>query len=126
MRHAAEVADGEYCLMGTSCNVCATPATWWYGAGLDGYRCGNQPRFPNGQYCLLGTSCNTCQNPASWWYGNGVDGTRCGQQHLTRSPAFAGGPSCWGHGTYCFAGTSCNACCTAANWWFWPPGMHCN
>ena len=119
-------ADGEYCLMGTSCNVCATPATWWYGAGLDGYRCGNQPRFPNGQYCLLGTSCNTCQNPASWWYGNGVDGTRCGQQHLTRSPAFAGGPSCWGHGTYCFAGTSCNACCTAANWWFWPPGMHCN
>lgn len=127
---ATGMADGEFCLAGTTCNNCENGYSWWIGKGST--YCGQEPCWADGTFCLAGTTCNECCNPArdglgticggelwadgtlcgvgttcnlcanghSWWVGAGF--TRCGYE------------PCWEDGTVCLAGTTCNECCNTA------------
>lgn len=46
--------DGTHCFLGSSCNACINPATYWYGKAFTA--CGTEPKYPDGTRCLLGTS----------------------------------------------------------------------
>ena len=57
-RGTPELEDGTYCLAGTSCLACKNDATWWFGNGVPGFRCGTEPCNDGGWgewgACVLG------------------------------------------------------------------------
>jgi hypothetical protein len=89
--------DGKICGLGTTCNQCANPATYWTGKLFDA--CGNEPCWEDGTVCGAGTTCEKCCNTA-----RDALGTKCGG---------AAGKD----GTACGLGTTCNLCENPATWW---------
>jgi hypothetical protein len=95
----AKLADGTSCLLGTTCNSCQSPATWWW--GKFSVRCGTEPKWENGVPCLLGSSCNACRNPATLW---------------SSKRQYACGTECWAGGVACDQETTCKKCCSDYGW----------
>ena len=50
-------ADGTSCWLGSSCNNCQNPATWWYSIGWTA--CGTFTCIPDGVQCSIFT-CSKC------------------------------------------------------------------
>jgi len=68
---APRYPDGTTCLIGTSCNACKNPATWWTGAVMT--KCGKEPCWRGGTTCGSGTTCNSCCSGADCpWYQFGI------------------------------------------------------
>jgi hypothetical protein len=103
-RNCDKDSDGTRCLLGSSCNNCRNPPTYWFGMAFTA--CGVEPKYADGTLCLLGTSCNQCAKGASYWYSNAF--TACGSEPK------------WADGTLCALGTSCNACTNPATFWTGP------
>ena len=131
--------DGTRCLLGTSCNKCRNPVTYWYAKAFTA--CGSEPKYSDGTICLLGTSCNQCENEHSFWptkftwacgdmpcFDDGtvcLQGTTCKECCSGESSFWAskftfacGDMPCWDDGTICLAGTTCKECCSG-KYSFW-------
>jgi Fungal cellulose binding domain len=89
--------DGKICGLGTTCNQCANPATYWTSKLFTA--CGTEPCWKDGTVCLAGTTCKKCCNTA-----RDALGTKCGGAK-------------WKDGTACGVGTTCNLCENKATWW---------
>jgi Fungal cellulose binding domain len=126
----ADWEDGKICGLGTTCNQCANPATYWGSKAFTA--CGSEPCWADGTVCGAGTTCSKCCNPARNALGTKcggaawADGTLCGlrttcslcQNRATYwvSKAFTacGAEPCWADGTVCGVGTTCSKCCNPA------------
>mmetsp|Transcript_41949 Transcript_41949/g.67296 ORF Transcript_41949/g.67296 Transcript_41949/m.67296 type:complete len:369 (-) Transcript_41949:25-1131(-) len=63
--------DGTRCLLGTTCNKCLRPATFWYSKMFT--CCGREPCWRRDSICGVGTSCSRCCNGyRTRWYWFGV------------------------------------------------------
>jgi hypothetical protein len=63
--------DGKICGLGTTCNQCANPATYWTSKLFTA--CGSEPCWEDGTICGAGTTSKKCCNTA-----RDALGTRCG------------------------------------------------
>ena len=58
-------ADGTSCWLGSSCNNCQNPATWWY--SINWTACGTFTCIPDGTFCSIFT-CSKCCAGATYSY----------------------------------------------------------
>ena len=56
-------ADGTYCWLGSSCNNCQNPATWWYSIGWTA--CGTFTCIPDGVQCSIFVCSKCCNGPGT-------------------------------------------------------------
>ena len=107
--HCKDLSDGTLCLLGSSCQRCQNPATYWYGPAFTA--CGNEPGYADGTTCLPGFSCQKCENPSTYWYGPALQ--KCGQE-----PKYE-------DGTTCLPGFSCENCLNPSTYWYGPAVQKC-
>jgi len=60
-----DVADGERCWLGITCNNCQNTASFWWSKSFTA--CGTEPKWQDGKKCSWGITCRACENEATWW-----------------------------------------------------------